>query len=141
MKNEDIEHLLEKFDHSSLKDFHLVQDDFQLSLSKREDTNVPTPATIDQPTPEPTGETAKESVEPTITAPLVGVVYLAPAPEKPVFKQIGDHVEKGDVVCVVEAMKMINEVKSDLTGTLTKVLVTDGSMVEYDEPLLQIKPD
>ena len=68
-------------------------------------------------------------------------MYLAPAPEKPVFKQIGDHVEKGDVVCVVEAMKMINEVKSDLTGTLTKVLVTDGSMVEYDEPLLQIKPD
>lgn len=95
MKNEDIEHLLEKFDHSSLKDFHLVQDDFQLSLSKREDTNVPTPATIDQPTPEPAGETAKESVEPTITAPLVGVVYLAPAPENPCSNKLGITWKKG----------------------------------------------
>ena len=59
--------------------------------------------------------------------------------DKPDFNKQGDKVEKGDVVCVIEAMKMINEVKSDVSGTISNILVEDGSMVEYDQPLFQVK--
>ncbi|KRM45859.1 acetyl-CoA carboxylase biotin carboxyl carrier protein [Lentilactobacillus parafarraginis] len=154
MDEKEIERLLEKFDKSTLKDFKLSQDDFQLAFSKRE------AAEPDQ-TPQPTEVVTSNGTRPVqngqeqqsqtttsgqpvddnvaeITAPLVGVIYFAPSPDKPVFKKQGDQVKKGDVVCVIEAMKMINEVKSDVTGTISNVLVKDGSMVEYGQPLFQV---
>ncbi|MFT8337769.1 acetyl-CoA carboxylase biotin carboxyl carrier protein, partial [Schleiferilactobacillus harbinensis] len=76
-----------------------------------------------------------------VPAPLVGVAYFASAPDKPPFKQIGDHVDKGETIFVIEAMKMINEVPSPVSGTLVKRLIDDGTMVEYDEPVVAIKED
>ncbi|GHP14715.1 acetyl-CoA carboxylase, biotin carboxyl carrier protein [Lentilactobacillus fungorum] len=152
MDEKEIERLLDKFDQSSLKDFELTQDNFKLSLSKREQADKvvaaqPAPS-LEQPQAHETKQASlKDSGEAQapvdnnvveIKAPLVGVVYFAPSPDKPVFKKQGDHVEKGEVVCVIEAMKMINEVKSDVTGTIANVLVEDGSMVEYDQPIFQV---
>ena len=76
-----------------------------------------------------------------IKAPLVGIVYLQASPEKPQYKKPGDHVNKGDVVCVIEAMKMMTEIKSDFTGTIAKILVTNEQVVEYDQPLITVIPE
>ena len=76
-----------------------------------------------------------------IKAPLVGIVYLQASPEKPQYKKPGDHVNKGDVVCVIEAMKMMTEIKSDFTGTIDKILVTNEQVVEYDQPLITVIPE
>lgn len=76
-----------------------------------------------------------------IKAPLVGIVYLQASPKKPQYKKPGDHVNKGDVVCVIEAMKMMTEIKSDFTGTIDKILVTNEQVVEYDQPLITVIPE
>lgn len=154
MDEKEIERLLDKFDRSSLKNFELAQDDFKLKFSKREgddravvedsaqaasaSTNGLGHGQNGQPTTAEQPETPVAQNVAEIKAPLVGVVYFAPSPDKPAFKEQGDHVEKGDVVCVIEAMKMINEVKSDVTGTISNILVEDGSMVEYDQPIFQV---
>ncbi|MDF7682899.1 acetyl-CoA carboxylase biotin carboxyl carrier protein subunit [Lactobacillus sp. ESL0679] len=78
---------------------------------------------------------------PQIKAPLVGIVYLQANPDKPQYKKVGDHVAKGDVVCVIEAMKMMTEVKSDVSGTISEILVTNEEVVEYDQPLFTVQPD
>ena len=76
-----------------------------------------------------------------IKAPLVGLVYLQASPKNPQYKKPGDHVNKGDVVCVIEAMKMMTEIKSDFTGTIAKILVTNEQVVEYDQPLITVIPE
>ncbi len=76
-----------------------------------------------------------------IKAPLVGIVYLQASPKKPQYKKPGDHVNKGDVVCVIEAMKMMTEIKSDFAGTIDKILVTNEQVVEYDQPLITVIPE
>lgn len=157
MDEKEIERLLDKFDKSSLKNFELTQDDFKLSLSKRDsadrlvsapqatevvdndsvhhESSRPAAPKDDQPSAD---ETEKPDDVEEIIAPLVGVVYFAPDPDKPPYKKQGDKVNKGDVVCVIEAMKMINEVKSEVSGTISNVLVKDGSMVEYGQPIFQV---
>ncbi|MCO6530990.1 acetyl-CoA carboxylase biotin carboxyl carrier protein [Lactobacillus sp.] len=76
-----------------------------------------------------------------VKAPLVGIVYLQPSPDKPQYKKIGDHVQKGEVVCLIEAMKMMTEIKSTSSGTITEILVANEEVVEYDQPLMTIIPD
>ena len=97
------------------------------------------PKTIDnaKPTVDKTSA-AKAANESTIKAPLVGTVYLQPKPNKPAYIKIGDQVHKGDVVCVIEAMKMLTEVKSDRDGTVKAVNVENGDLVEFNQPLFTI---
>ena len=71
-----------------------------------------------------------------ITSPIVGTFYRKPAPDKAAFVEVGDHVNVGDVVCIVEAMKMMNEIKSELSGTVTAIKVDDGEPVEFDQQLI-----
>lgn len=141
MNEKEIEQLMTKFDQSSLLDFQLVQDEFQLSLSKREQATPSAPVASVPTNDSATVSTAAEGpaqavVDETATAvkaPLVGVVtFNDPA------KQVGDPIQKGDVICSIEAMKMANEVKSPVTGTIKAVLVDDQTMVEYDQPLFEI---
>ena len=73
-----------------------------------------------------------------IKSPIVGTFYRKPAPEKPPFIDIGSHVNAGDVVCIVEAMKMMNEIKSEFTGQVTAINVEDGAPVEFDQSLIVI---
>jgi acetyl-CoA carboxylase biotin carboxyl carrier protein len=74
----------------------------------------------------------------TIKSPMVGVFYAAPSPEKPAFVSVGDTVAKGDVVCIIEAMKIMNEIVADESGTITEVLVNNGDLIEYDQPLFRL---
>jgi acetyl-CoA carboxylase biotin carboxyl carrier protein len=75
-----------------------------------------------------------------INSPMIGTFYRKPAPDKEEFVQVGDLVKAGDTLCVVEAMKLFNEIEADITGTIVKVLVDDSTPIEYDQPLFWIDP-
>ncbi len=86
----------------------------------------------------PAAPTASAASGNAIKSPMVGVFYSAPAPDRPPFVNVGDTVNKGDVVCIIEAMKIMNEITADKSGTITEVLVENGDIVEYDQPLFNI---
>ena len=76
----------------------------------------------------------------TIKSPIIGTFYRKPSPDKPVFAEVGDSVNKGDVLCVIEAMKLFNEIESEVSGKIVRILVEDASPVEFDQPLFLVDP-
>lgn len=76
----------------------------------------------------------------TIKSPMIGTFYRKPAPDKPIFVNVGDPVKQGQTVCIIEAMKLFNEIESEISGKIVKVLVEDNSPVEYDQPLFLVDP-
>ena len=76
----------------------------------------------------------------TIKSPMIGTFYRKPSPDKETFVNIGDEIKPGDVLCVVEAMKLFNEIESEVSGKIVKVLADDASPVEYDQPLFLVDP-
>lgn len=102
---------------------------------------VPTPAS------EPTPQMAANTVAPTaaveehiIKSPIVGTFYAGPSPDAKPFVQVGDFVEAGHTVCIVEAMKLMNEIEADISGEVVRVLIENGQPVEYGEPLFALRP-
>ena len=93
--------------------------------------------------PAPAAAPAVSTAEPdngkTICAPIVGVFYAAPSPESDPYVHVGKRVKKGDVVCIIEAMKCMNEIQAEEDGEITAVLATNGELVEYNQPLFAIK--
>jgi len=75
-----------------------------------------------------------------IKSPMIGTFYRSASPEKPVYVSVGDKVDKNSVVCIIEAMKLFNEIEAEVTGTIVKVLVEDSQPVEYDQPLFLVDP-
>jgi acetyl-CoA carboxylase biotin carboxyl carrier protein len=76
----------------------------------------------------------------TIKSPIIGTFYRKPAPDKPSFVEVGDNINVGDVLCVIEAMKLFNDIESEISGKIVKVLVDDSSPVEFDQPLFLVDP-
>ncbi|WP_448565987.1 acetyl-CoA carboxylase biotin carboxyl carrier protein [Thermus sp.] len=107
---------------------------------------VPAPAPAPAPTPveaAPAPEAQKADECPgcvEIRAPIVGTFYRAPAPDAPPYVKEGDRVEKGQVLCIIEAMKLMNEIESEVSGIVKKILVQNGEPVEYGQPLFLIQP-
>ncbi|WP_225744167.1 acetyl-CoA carboxylase biotin carboxyl carrier protein [Marinilactibacillus sp. Marseille-P9653] len=154
-----IKELIEKIDASSLKIFELSNEAVSIKMSKNDTAAVsneaPRPAEVVAPKPvsnasnaTDTVSTVKEEVTPVsedlegvheVTAPIVGTSYLASSPDKPAFVKAGDIIEKGQPLVIIEAMKVMNEIKSDVSGTVYKVLVEDGQPIEFGQPLVQIK--
>ena len=75
-----------------------------------------------------------------IKSPMIGTFYRSATPEKPVFKTVGDDVKPGDVLCIIEAMKLFNEIESEVSGKIVKVLVDDATPIEFDQPLFLVDP-
>ncbi len=75
-----------------------------------------------------------------ITSPLVGTFYRSPSPDDPPYTEVGQHVEKGQVLCIVEAMKLMNQIKAEVAGRLAEVLAKNGQPVEFDQPLFRLDP-
>lgn len=92
------------------------------------------------PAPAAPAPAKEESRYVTVKAPMIGTFYRAPGPGKPVFVNVGDTIEKGKPICIIEAMKLFNEIESDVSGKVVKVLVDDAKPVEYDQPLFLVDP-
>jgi len=96
---------------------------------------------LTEPTPiTPLAVAKEESNLITVKSPIIGTFYRKPAPDKPVFVEVGDTVSEGSVLCVIEAMKLFNEIESEVTGKIVKILVDDSSPVEIDQPLFLVDP-
>lgn len=97
--------------------------------------------------PAPAAETAapvsaasEDSKYVTIKSPIIGTFYRKPSPDKPMFVEVGTDIKEGDVLCVIEAMKLFNEIESEISGKIVKILVDDSSPVEFDQPLFLVDP-
>jgi len=99
---------------------------------------APVAAAAPEKTVRPAEPPANNSV--TIKSPMIGTFYRSPSPDKASFVNVGDEVEPGKVVCIIEAMKLFNEIESEVKGRIVKVLVEDASPVEYDQPLFLVEP-
>ena len=97
---------------------------------------APAPA---QPAAAPSNE-EDNSKYVTIKSPIIGTLYRKPSPDKPTFVEVGSEIKAGDTVCIIEAMKLFNEIESEVSGKIVKVLVDDSSPVEFDQPLFLVDP-
>ncbi|WP_455331343.1 acetyl-CoA carboxylase biotin carboxyl carrier protein [Exiguobacterium profundum] len=149
MQIDQIKELIQLLDQSSVHEMELETSDFKLSLKKEAQQTVsapimqtqafapPAPAPqVNEQTEEPTQEKASYR---TITSPMVGTFYSRPAPDKEAFVNIGDRVESGQIVCILEAMKLFNDVEAEISGEIVEVLVADGDLVEFGQPLFSVK--
>lgn len=96
---------------------------------------VPAPAN----TSAPGAQSGLEEGVTIVRSPMVGTFYAAPAPDQSAYVSVGKVIKEGDVLCIIEAMKLMNEIKSELSGTVIEILVQNGQTVEYDQPILKIK--
>lgn len=140
-----VQKLMEQFEDSTARELELTDGDFHLRLSKNRAAKA-SPAPVEATpssapaAPAPTSAALQAAeVAQTIKAPLVGTVYLQPKPGAKPYLQVGQQVNAGDVVCVIEAMKMMTEVKSQVAGTVKAVLVEDEQLVEVDQPLFTVE--
>jgi acetyl-CoA carboxylase biotin carboxyl carrier protein len=76
----------------------------------------------------------------TVKSPIIGTFYRKSSPDKPSFVEVGDSIKEGDTLCIIEAMKLFNEIESEVCGTIVKVLIDDSSPVEFDQPLFLVDP-
>ncbi|MFP4364009.1 MAG: acetyl-CoA carboxylase biotin carboxyl carrier protein [Spirochaetia bacterium] len=155
MELKDILKLMDKFDESSLTRFKYEQGDEKITFSKKGDpiisqagtaaappAPVPVPAQGNLPAesqsapPVQTETTAKGAV--TIDAPIVGTYYSSPSPDSPAFVQEGQRVKAGENLCIIEAMKVMNELQAEFDCKIDKILVENGTMVEYGTPLFEV---
>ena len=141
MEVDNVQKVMTEFEKSSVRELKIEDGSFHLYLSKNDRPASQEPVTN---TPEVADQPVKHSSknEPRgaqIKAPLVGTVYLQSKPDQPPYVKVGSHVNKGDVVCVIEAMKMMTEVKSEVAGTVSVINVDNGELVEYQQPLFEIK--
>lgn len=101
---------------------------------------APQPVASETAAPVAPSATEDDSKYVTIKSPIIGTLYRKPSPDKPVFVEVGSEIKAGDTVCIIEAMKLFNEIESEVSGKIVKVLVDDSSPVEFDQPLFLVDP-
>ena len=145
MNVEQIVELIQAVSASSIGELNYEEGNLKISLKKEENNTVFTsaePVSCAVPKPMVVSETKAElpaADEKVIKSPLVGTFYAAPAENAEPFIKVGDQVQEGKVLGIVEAMKLMNEIESEYEGTVTEILVENGQMVEYGQPLFRIK--
>ena len=155
MNVEEIKELMTLFNDSNMTEFHLSNEEFEVQFSKREEypqvvsnavapvANVASPVEAAPVSAAPSAE-AQEAPQVAIdakyiTSPIVGVVYLQSSPDADPFVQVGKQITSNDTVCIIEAMKIMNEIKSDFNGEVVEVLVENGQMVDFGQKLFAIR--
>ncbi len=158
MDLKEIQNLIKFVAKSGASEVKLEMDDVKITIRTGSDNEttivqqVPVqsaPVVQQAPSPAPAAAPAQETAAPaapasddskyiTIKSPIIGTFYRKPSPDKPVFVEVGTQVKEGDVLCVIEAMKLFNEIESEVSGKIVKVLVDDSSPVEFDQPLFLV---
>lgn len=154
-----IQELIKMINKSNIGELTVEQKDFKVTIKQKVDniTQVvsasapvmqaapvaqaaaPTPSAA-SPADKPVAAAAAPSNTITIKSPMIGTFYRKAGPDKPNFVEVGDVIEPGKVVCIIEAMKLFNEIESEVKGKIVKILVDDASPVEYDQPLFLVEP-
>jgi acetyl-CoA carboxylase biotin carboxyl carrier protein len=156
-----IKNILDMIAESDVNEVSLEEGDFKIKVKKQGEVQQVTysqPAAAPQAPAQPaapaqqtassapaTDESdnsgAQQAEGDTVTSPIVGTFYESPSPDSDPFVKVGDKVSKGDTLCIVEAMKIMNEIEAEFSGTVKQILVDDGQPVEYEQPLFIIKKD
>ncbi|MCS6905561.1 MAG: acetyl-CoA carboxylase biotin carboxyl carrier protein [Bacteroidia bacterium] len=156
-----IKELIQLISESSITEVKIEREGFKLKISKSipgiqgaigvatsgygatpVSTAAPLPPAPPPPSSAPTSETTSTTSSSnlhTVVSPMVGTFYRAPAPDKPNYVNVGDVVHKGQVLCIIEAMKLFNEIESEVSGKIVKILVENAQPVEYEQPLFVIE--
>jgi len=142
MELEDLKELIEYLKETDITEISIEKDGIKVKI-KREKILSPMEIPMQKfgsLQEKVTRETEEETRVITVTSPIVGTFYRAPSPEADPFVEVGAKVKKGQVLCIVEAMKLMNEIESEVDGVVIKILVDNGQPVEYGEPLFLIEP-
>lgn len=160
MELKEIQNLIKFVAKSGASEVRLEMDDVKITIKTgKEVTKVETaymqqmpvtPAMPQAPVAQPPAVAAapQEDTKPsddtskyiTVKSPMIGTFYRKPSPDKPLFAEVGDTISKGQILCVIEAMKLFNEIESEVSGKIVQVLVEDASPVEFDQPLFLVDP-
>lgn len=170
MDQQSIKALIELVDKSNIGEVKIEQGNFKLTIRHKDyhpkgviqttiasapasytSANAPVHAPVAQSIPSPESESTKvETAETapkvntsnylTVKSPMIGTFYRSPSPDQEAYVKVGDTVKKGDVLGIIEAMKLFNEIESEFSGTIVKVLVENATAIEYDQPLYLIDP-
>jgi|ERR1700761_16835 len=146
-----IQELIRFVSKSGVNEVSIEQKDFKITIKT---DHAPTVVTATVPVAQapaaapavaPAAATAAPATEDTshyvtIKSPMIGTFYRSSSPDKPLFVNVGDEISSGSVVCIIEAMKLFNEIESEVSGRIVKVLVDNASPVEYDQPLFLVEP-
>lgn len=144
MNLEQVDSLIEKMERASLTEISYKDKDVDIKL-KRELTPAAAPASQTVQTQSaPAAQAPAKEAQPedeglVVRAPMVGTFYKAPSPEAEAYVKVGDTVSSTSVVCILEAMKLFNEIQAEVSGEVTEILVDDGDMVEYNQPLFKLR--
>ena len=151
-----IQELIKIINKSNIGEISIEEKEFKITIKQKEDniqtvvTAAPAPVYTAAPAvsaapvatsaaaPAPAASKADNLI--TIKSPMIGTFYRKSSPDKPNFVEVGDEVSLGKTVCIIEAMKLFNEIESEVSGKIVKVLVDDASPVEYDQPLFLVEP-
>lgn len=153
----EIQNLIKFVSKSGATEVKLEMDDFKITIKTTTEGAEPSTTYVQQmpvsqalpqahaaqpvaPTAPAVAEVNEDAKYITIKSPIIGTLYRKSAPDKPVFVEVGSTISKGDVVCVIEAMKLFNEIESEVSGKIVKILVDDMSPVEFDQPLFLVDP-
>ncbi len=159
-----IQELIKMVNKSNIGELTVEQKDFKITIKQKEEKSsqviaavpqgIPVMQSIPQHVPahvspgavpaEAAAESASKAEAASntlmIRSPMIGTFYRRPSPDKPNFVEVGDDITPGNVVCIIEAMKLFNEIESEIKGKIVKVLAEDASPVEYDQPLFLVEP-
>lgn len=156
MELKDIQSLIKLVSNSSVDEVSVEKKDFRINIKKNAPnliaaTAAPQPVQAQAPAPQvaapqpqaevkdaPKAESSSNLIE--VKSPMIGTFYRRPSPDKPNFVEVGDELQKGQVICIIEAMKLFNEIESEVSGKVVKILVDDSEPVEYDQPLFLVEP-
>ena len=160
MDYKQIQELIKLVNKSNIGELSIEEKDFKISIKQKEEKfyqadvssqpimqqpsyiQVPASALSQQAGTSTTPETAAKADNLiTIKSPMIGTFYKRPSPDKPSFVEVGEEIAPGKVVCIIEAMKLFNEIESEVSGKVVKILVEDSSPVEYDQPLFLVEPN
>ena len=161
MEYKQIQELIKTINKSNISELSIEEGDFKITIRQEGTTNIQyvpasnAPAQMPQPAPQPVPQSAPQAAAATpekppapapqsnlitIKSPMIGTFYRSPSPEKPVFVNVGDEIKAGQPICIIEAMKLFNEIESEVSGRIVKVIADDSSPVEYDQPLFLVEP-